>query len=361
VIGHIFGAIDQNGVPAAPRRYVYIARIVIEVKRRPFLALRYLTSYLKQVYILCATMSRLKADFCLFLVALIWGSALVAQKVGMNGLGPFGFTGVRFILTCLVVIPFVIKEWKSHRIPSSKTWLMTLPVCFCCAVGVCIQQVGIADTSVTNAGFITSLYVIFTPFIAWALFRHSPNVFVWPACILSVMGLWFLNGGSFTALTKGDFFILLCAVLYGGHVATTGWFLSKVPRPFFLSITQYVSTMVLGLSGAFLFEDFTLSGVMQNWLALLYAGIISGGLAYTLQSVAQQYTPPANAAIILSMESIVAALTGIWLLSEDMTVAKITGCGFIMLAVFCVEGRAFFSKRKHALGDFPDSLSAKNP
>lgn len=256
-------------------------------------------------------------------------------------MGPFGFTGVRFILSLIVVFPFVMMEWKRSPKLDLKTGMGMLPVCAAFVGGVFIQQIGLLETSVTNAGFITGLYVFFTPFLAWILFRHMPNIMIWPACALTLAGLWFINGGSLAALTRGDLLILVCAVLFAAHVALTGWFLSKTTRPLLLVFMQYICCVIVGLGGSFAYETLTIDSIHAALIPVLYGGLISGGIAYTLQAVAQQYTPPSDAAIIMSAEALFAALGGVLLLGEFFTGAKIAGCALIFLAILTVEARSF--------------------
>lgn len=290
-------------------------------------------------------MTRLRADLCLLLVAAIWGAAFVAQKAAMEHMGPFGFSGIRFLISIFVILPFVISEWRrSPAITRNEGW-KAFPVALAFVGGVFIQQIGLIGTSVTNAGFITGLYVLFTPFLSWLLFRHMPDKFIWPACALSVAGLWFINGGSFTALTGGDLMILLCAVIFAGHVALTGWFLVSIPRPLFLVFIQYFMCVIVGFIGAFGWETLTVEAVVAAKWAILYGGLISGGIAYTLQAVAQQYTPPSDAAIIMSAESLFAAAAGVLLLGEGFTGAKIAGCALILLAIFCAEAKAVLKNK----------------
>ncbi|PZQ45095.1 MAG: EamA family transporter [Micavibrio aeruginosavorus] len=288
-------------------------------------------------------MTRLRADLIILFVAAVWGTAFVAQKSGMEGLGPLTFIASRFFLSLLVVLPFLLRDLK--RAPVTRSMLVKfIPVCIAFLCGVYLQQVGVGHTSVTNAGFITGLYVIFTPFISWMLFRHAPSKMVWPACALMIAGMYFLNGGSFTALGKGDLMILACSVSFGFHVALTGWFLASEPRPIFLVSLQYfICTLIFGI-GAFAFESVSWDAIQNNWMPITYAGIISGGVAYTLQAVAQQYTPPSDAAIIMAGEALFAALAGMILLGETFTGQKILGCTLIMLAVLSVEALAFFKK-----------------
>lgn len=287
---------------------------------------------------------------CLLLVALVWGGAFVAQKTAMDHMGPFGFTGVRFLISIFVILPFVILEWrKSVPIGLDTAWKIT-PVALAFAGGVVIQQAGLLTTSVTNAGFITGLYVFFTPFIAWILFRHMPSLLIWPASFLSVGGLWYLNGGSFGALTHGDYLVLLSAVLFAAHVALTGWFLSQVQRPLLLVFVQYIVCIIVGFTGALGWETLNFEGISAAMWALLYGGLVSGGIAYTLQAVAQQYTPPSDAAIIMSAEALFAAAAGVLILAEPFDGSKMVGCALIFAAILCVEAKAFIRKK-------PDTLS----
>lgn len=290
-------------------------------------------------------MTRFRADMVLLLVAAIWGAAFVAQKTAMDHMGPFGFTGVRFMLSMIVVFPFVLREHRKSPALHVFAWWKMLAVAVVFVLGVMLQQIGLMNTSVTNAGFITGLYVLFTPFAAWVLFRIRPGAFIWPACLILVAGLWFLNGGSFSALTQGDVVTLFCAIAFGGHVALMGWFLNDFSRPLLLVFIQYFLCVVVGLSGAFLFESLDWDDLSDGLVPVLYGGLVSGGIAYTLQAVAQQYTPPSDAAIIMSAESVFAGAAGVLLLGEVLTASKITGCLLILLSILLVELFCFLKNR----------------
>src|SRR3569833_848658 len=141
-------------------------------------------------------MSRLRADFCLLLTAIIWGGAFIAQKTGMNGLGPFGFTGSRFVLSILVVLPFALKEARSAKALTRRDWLESVALCASFFIRVVMQQVGMLTTPVTIAGFLTWLYVVLVSFVALFLFRRRPHWFSAPACLMAFAGTWLLGGGS---------------------------------------------------------------------------------------------------------------------------------------------------------------------
>lgn len=293
-------------------------------------------------------MSRLQADGLLLIVAIIWGTAFVAQKTGMDGLGPLGFVGLRFALSFVVVLPFALREGRRSP-PLPPRWAGGAALlCLFCAGGVILQQIGILHTSVTNAGFLTGVGVILVPFIAWFLYRRRPSWIVVPTCFLAVAGIWLLNGGSLTSLSLGDGLVLLCAVCFAFHVSLMGFLLQKIRRPLLFSLLQFATCAVVGLSLALYYEGITVQAIMDNALPLFYAGVISGGIAYTLQAVAQQDTPPADAAIIMSGEALFAALAGAVIMGDRLTAIGWLGCALIMVAILLVELGTLYASRLKA-------------
>lgn len=296
-------------------------------------------------------MTRLQADLCLLLTALIWGTAFIAQKTGMDGLGPFGFTGTRFALSALVVLPFALRE-RATKPPMGRgnfIWaLLALIPAF--MLGAICQQAGMMTTSVTNAGFLTGLYVVIVPFFAWALYRRMPPAVIWPACALALAGVWLLNGAKpLGTMSQGDWLVIASAVFYGAQVALVGLLAQRTARPITLAFMQYAGCAVLALAAAFMFEGgVSVPALEENMIQLLYAGVISGGIAYTMQIVGQQYTPPSHAAIILMGEAPFAALAGAAMLGERLDTIGWIGCGVILLAALLVEAGPFL-RRKESL------------
>lgn len=291
-------------------------------------------------------MSRLQADFLLLMTAIIWGTAFIAQKTGMEGLGPYGFVGVRFLLSVLVVFPFAWREVKKRppRHAVGKGWIAAL--CMTFVAGVILQQIGIKYTSVTNAGFLTGLYVIGVPIAGWLIFRRRPAWIIIPVCLLAITGTWFLNGASFFSFRLGDLLVVLCAICFAVQVVLIGHIVQKTGYPLFYSTLQYGSCAVAGLFLAFVLEDIRWVIIVDNAPQLFYAGVISGGLAYTLQAIGQQHTPPADAAIILSGEALFAALAGVWLLGDRLDMLGWVGCGLILAAILLVElGSLYLARR----------------
>jgi drug/metabolite transporter (DMT)-like permease len=295
-------------------------------------------------------MSRLQADFLLLITALIWGTAFIAQKTGMEGLGPYGFVGVRFALSLLVVLPLAFLEYKKKPAVSEKIkpiWAIAL--CLTFVGGVILQQIGIKYTSVTNAGFLTGLYVVGVPFAGWLIFRRRPAWIVLPACLLALTGTWFLNGASLTKLNYGDLMVILCAASFALQVVLIGYIVQKTSRPLFYSVLQYGACAVVGMILAIFVEHISWDVVMDNAPQLLYAGVVSGGIAYTLQAVAQQHTPASDAAVILAGEALFAALAGMILLGDRLDGMGWFGCGLIFTAIILVEvGALFLLKRRRA-------------
>jgi drug/metabolite transporter (DMT)-like permease len=286
-------------------------------------------------------MSRLRADLCLLLTAIIWGGAFIAQKTGMNGLGPFGFTGARFVLSFLVVLPFALKEARKAKALTRQDWIQSIILCTVFFLGVVMQQVGMMTTTVTNAGFLTVLYVVLVPFVAMFMFRRRPHWITAPACLMAFAGIWLLGGGSLSAFRYGDWLMLLCAVCFAVQVPLIGLMVQRTGRPLTFAVMQYAACAVAGLAVALACEGMSVAALQANLVQIGYAGLISGGIAYTLQAVAQQHTPPSDAAVILSGESFFAAIFGILLLGEHLTSAGRAGCALILAAMLLVETGVF--------------------
>ncbi len=286
------------------------------------------------------TVSRLQADLLLLGTAAIWGLAFVAQKSGMAGLGPFGFVGLRFLLSTIVVLPLALREWKSRdALPAmtTKDWALMGLLSLVFFAACYLQQAGMVSAGVTNAGFLTALYVVFVPLIGLIVFRHRQSIIVWPACAIAIAGVWLLNGGRLDHLSTGDAMIIGCAAAFGLQINLMGIVVRQSARPFTICVAQNAVTTVAALALATLHEHITLAGIQTGLIPLLYAGVISGGLGFALQAFAQQHTPSADAAIIMSGEALFAALSGAVLLHERLGAINWLGCGLIFAALLLVE------------------------
>jgi drug/metabolite transporter (DMT)-like permease len=254
-------------------------------------------------------------------------------------MGPITFVGSRFLLSALCLIPLVIYEARrSSAALSRKDWNQAILVGLCLFAGAALQQVGLVTTTATNAGFLTALYVVIVPFMVWGLTRARPRALVLVACVVSIGGAWLLtDDGTARHWELGDILVVLADFAWALAITVIGDFLQRTHRPFFLSCAQYSITAVLGLGFGLIFEPFSAAGTGAAMPAILYAGLLSGGVAYTLQIVAQRYTPPAEASLIMCLESVFAALAGAVMLHERLTLTAAVGCGLILLGVVMVE------------------------
>lgn len=296
-------------------------------------------------------MTRLRADALLLLAATIWGTAFVAQKDAHAAQWPALFTSIRFGLTGLLLLPLALRE-AARASPEQHTSgheriLAVLVGLALCAAGT-IQQVAITTSSATHGGFLTAIYVVFVPFVAWLLNGIAPRAIVLWACAVALGGAWLLAGaGSLAAWSRGDQLLLLADVFWALQITLIGKFQGRVNRPFLLCVTQFAITSV-GAGIAALF------GAHPPWHdielaipAILYTGIISGGVAYTAQIVAQRYTPPAEAALIMSLESVMATIAGAVMLGERLTVIATVGCALILCsAVMCEVVPTLLGRRR---------------
>lgn len=285
-------------------------------------------------------MNRLRADLALLFVALIWGTAFIAQKNANDSMGPLSFVGARFVLSWIAIAPLAFFEQrKADRAPLSPAdvRLATL-LGVCLFVGSCLQQIGLVTTTATNGGFLTALYVILVPIFLWAMSSAPPRLPVIVAGVMSIAGAWLLTAkGELQQLASGDVLILISDIVWAFWIIFVPRFLDRAHRPFFLAFVQFGVAAVLGALAGLSFETVSQDGLSAALPAILYTGLCSGGVAYTLQIMAQKHTPPAEAALIMSLESIVAAIAGSVLLSERLTAPAMVGCALILMGVALVE------------------------
>jgi drug/metabolite transporter (DMT)-like permease len=280
----------------------------------------------------------LKSDLLLLLAAVIWGFAFVAQRVGMNYVGPFTFNGVRFALGGSSLFPILLSTQRRRSVQPD-TSMRTLVVGGGLAgvvlfIAVSLQQIGIVYTTAGKAGFITGLYVVLVPILG--LFRKQYTAAgTWIGAILAAVGLYLLSiTGNFT-IAFGDLLELIGAFFWAGHVHIIGWFSRKI-NPIVLACFQFITCSVLSLIMASFVEVVTLQKIFEAGIPILYGGLLSVGVAYTLQVVAQRDAHPAHAAILLSLETVFAVVGGWMLLDEILSLRGLFGCA-LMLAGMLVS------------------------
>ena len=283
-------------------------------------------------------MTRLRADLLLLAASVIWGLAFVFQKSAMDHMGPYGFIAARSLVAVAALLPFAWLE--SRRTPPvSLPALLPLGALAgaCFFAGLALQQAGLITATVTNAGFLTALYVVLTPLGAWAWQRQPPRRVVWYAVALSTLGAWLLAGGGLHALERGDVLVALGAIFWALQMVITGA-LARHQRPFLLMLLQFA---VMGAMSAVAViaaaEPFATSMLRATAVPILYTGVLSSALTFTLMAWAMKYTGASEAAIIVSTESVFSALAGALLLGERLPVPAWLGAALMMGAVLLVS------------------------
>lgn len=271
-------------------------------------------------------------NLLLLLTACIWGFAFVAQRVGMEYVSPFGFNGIRFALGALSLLPLLIRpqrflqQGSEPSIPHSGRFSLLkrgLIAGFLLFGGSSLQQVGIVYTTAGKAGFITGLYVVLVPLIG-TIFGTRSGAYRWIGALCAAIGLYFLSVTGDFQIGRGDFLVFLSAFFFAFHVL----YLSRVSPlhdPIPLSILQYGVVSLLSMGTALFTETLEIDSFISAWLPILYGGIFSVGIAYSLQVIAQKKAHPTHAAILLSMEGLFAALGGALLLHETFTLRETFG------------------------------------
>lgn len=284
---------------------------------------------------------RYKGEFLLLLTAMIWGSALVAQSVSMDLIGPFTFQCMRSILGSLVLLP-VIAVFSKRTDRSAQTaqerktqWIGGL-ICGCVFfVAGSLQQIGLCYTSAGKAGFITALYIILVP-IAGIFFHRKVGWNVWGGVLLAVAGLYLLCVTEALSIGTGDLLVFVSSIAFAAHILVIDHFSPKTDGVK-LSCMQFAVNAVLSGVGMLLFEQPSLSAIAACWLPICYTGILSCGLAYTLQIIGQKYTEPTVASLLLSLESVFSVLFGWLLLRQGLSGRELIGCVLMFAAIVLAQ------------------------
>ena len=286
-------------------------------------------------------MSRVNANLLLMLVALIWGSAFVGQNLAMAHIGPMMFTGVRFLIGALVVLPLVLREWRGLRRRDTRLdrgdALRILGLGALLTLGAVMQQIGITRTSVTNAGFLTALYVPLVPVLGWLVWRQWPHWSVWPGALACLGGAYLLSGAELATINSGDLWIIGSTLPWALHVLVIGRVADHMDAPYTVASGQFAVCGLLALFWALAMEPTHWSALWSAAGALAYTGILSVGVAYTAQVVAQRYAHATDAAIVLSAETLFAAAFGYLLMGDRLNAAGLAGCALIFASMVGVQ------------------------
>ena len=291
---------------------------------------------------------KLLGNILLMLTAVIWGSAFVAQRVGMEHIEPFTFTAARMALAAIAVglVAFLLgkREKRGSPIPSAEEALASRRrnviggVCCGCflAAASLFQQVGVVYTTAGKAGFITAMYMLLVPILHFLLFKKKNTWLVWLAVLIGVAGMYLLCVTESLFLTYGDTLVCVCALLFSGHILCCDHF-AREGDPIRISAIQFLTAAVISGLLAFLTEEPSWDKLRSAAVPILYCGLLSGGLGYTLQIVAQRFTDPTVASLLMSLESVFAVLAGALLLHERMNARELAGCIVMFVAIVLVQ------------------------
>ncbi|MBU1003684.1 MAG: DMT family transporter [Proteobacteria bacterium] len=284
----------------------------------------------------------IKANIFLLITAIVWGTGFVAQRSGMDYVGPMIFNAVRFAIGALSLVPLVI--WSSRRGPTLppgeaasrgfalRGAMIAGTILF---LGVALQQIGLVHTTAAKGGFITGLYVVFVPFLG-LLIGQRPGLGGALGAAVAAAGLYLLSVTADFSLAPGDSWVLVSAVFWAVHVLTLGWLSPKMDC-IKLAFGQFAFCSLLHFIAAFLTEEVTIASLQAGWFPIVYGGIMPVGVAYTLQVVAQKDAAPTHAAVILSLEAVFAALGGWLILGESMSGRGLFGCALMLCGMLVAQ------------------------
>lgn len=288
-------------------------------------------------------LKKLRANLLLLLTAMIWGAAFVAQSVSMDYIGPFTFQCTRSILGGVVLLPVIALMDKSHAAKEKppqdrKTLLLGGLACgVVLFVASSFQQIGIQETTAGKAGFITAMYMVLVP-IAGLLLGKKAGAKVWGAVAVALVGMYLLcfSGGGLGAINRGDLMEMVCALGFTVHILVIDHFSGRVDGVK-MSCIQFFVCGILAFVFMLIFEEPNLGDILDAWLPIVYAGMLSSGVGYTLQIVAQKDTDPTVASLLMSLESVFSLVFGWILLKEAMSARELMGCVLMFAAIIWVQ------------------------
>jgi len=285
-------------------------------------------------------MSNTQANLLMLLATIIWGTAFVSQTTGMGAIGPFTFSFARFFFATLTVLPLAFYfEYSNFKIIFSNKKLIILSITtgFVLFLGMGLQQYALQISQISNVAFLTALYVPIVGVISRFIFKTRLHWVIWIAVLLCLYGSYLLSSNQSIEIQKSDSLIFIAAICFALHIILIDVFIKKINSPFTFGCTQYFIVFIISLIIALIYEQPTLENISIEWFEILYTGILSAGIGYTLQIIAQHKASPTPAAIILSMEAVFAALAGWILINQTLDTNKILGCIAIFIGVIIVQ------------------------
>ena len=307
---------------------------------------------------------KMLGNLLLLLTAMIWGTAFVFQRVGMDSIEPITFNAARMALAAVMVgvLAFGLRQRHSKGVPrqsdagasapgtevnvtrqaeeSDLPWSHTWKGGICCGLfltaGSVFQQMGVVYTTAGKAGFITAMYMLLVPILNFLLFKKKNSWLVWLAVFLGVGGMYLLCVKEDFTLTRGDILVCICALMFSGHILCCDYFV-KLASAVELAAIQFATAAVVSAVIAAFTENPDRAGIVAAAVPILYCGVVSGGIGYTLQIVAQKFTDPTIASLLMSLESVFAVIAGSVLLGEQMSSRELLGCAVMFAATVPVQ------------------------
>ena len=294
-------------------------------------------------------MSKSISLICALITTFIWGTAFIAQDTGMDNIGPLTFNAARFFVGFVTVLPIALLVERGKIIENINLdkklffkylFLMSLSLFF----GTYLQQTSLLYTNIANAAFFTVFYVPLVPIILFIIYKIKVHWSIWPSILLCIIGVYFLSDFSNSEILIGDSLVILCSVFWALHIIFAGKFMEKFDIPIFFAALQAILVGMYSLLFALLFEELNLTNILLENYSIIYAGFLSGGIAFTLQMYAQKNIEEAPAAIIYSLEGVFAALAGWIILNQMLDFSNILGCFIILIAVILSQITPSFKK-----------------
>ena len=275
---------------------------------------------------------------CALVTTFIWGTAFVAQDTGMDNIGPLTFNAARFYVGFITVLPIALiierkKIYQQINLDKIKFFKYLIIMGISLFLGTSLQQAALQFTNVANAAFFTVFYVPLVPILLFFMYSQKVHWSIWPSIALCIYGVYLLSNFSDSEIMKGDALVILCSLFWAFHIIFAGKFMKIFDIPMFYAALQAVFVATLSLITAYTFEDVVLSNILLESSSIIYAGVLSGGIAFTLQMFAQKNIDEAPAAIIYSLEGVFAVIAAWIILNQILDIDNIIGCILILIAV----------------------------
>ena len=283
-------------------------------------------------------MNKSASLICALITTFIWGTAFIAQDTGMDNIGPLTFNSARFFVGFIFMFPValiierkkIIPEINSNKKLFFKYYMFMGVSLF---LGTSLQQAALQYTNIANAAFFTIFYVPIVPILLFFFYKIKVHWSIWPSIAMCIIGVYLLSNFSDSQIMLGDALVILCSLFWALHIIFAGKFMKKFDLPIFYASLQSIFVFSLSIIAAYVFEEIDIQKILLEYSSILYAGILSGGVAFTLQMYAQKNIDEAPAAIIYSLEGVFAALAGWIILNQILNLDNIIGCFLILFAV----------------------------